>query len=73
MGTFKLFFILGYGDEEFFTAKEIQRNKKRSFSELTWLTCAREAIDHVPTDAVINTWVTLTVIYVNLTVSSHVA
>lgn len=29
VGTFKLFFILGYGDEEFFTAKEIQKEQKK--------------------------------------------
>lgn len=46
----------------------------RSVKEgLTWLAGACEAIDHVPTDAIIHTWVALTVIYVNLTVSSHVA
>lgn len=39
---------------------------------LTWLAGACEAIDHVPTDAVIHTRVALTVIYVNLTVSPHV-
>lgn len=38
-----------------------------------WLAGACEAIDHVPTDAIIHTWVALTVIYVNLTVSPHVA
>lgn len=38
-----------------------------------WLAGACEAIDHVPTDAIIHTWVALTVIYVNLTVSAHVA
>lgn len=37
-----------------------------------WLAGACEAIDHVPTDAIIHTWVALTVIYVNLTVSPHV-
>lgn len=37
-----------------------------------WLAGACEAIDHVPTDAVIHTRVALTVIYVNLTVSPHV-
>lgn len=76
VGTFKLLpFILGYDDEEeFLTGKEIQKKqKKRSFNNLTWLTFAREAVDHVPADAIINTWVTLTVIYINLTVSSHVA
>lgn len=50
-----------------------EKKDKRSFNNLTWLTFAREAVDHVPTDAIINTWVTLTVIYINLTVSSHVA
>lgn len=50
-----------------------EKKDKRSFNNLTWLTFAREAVDHVPTDAIINTWVTLTVVYINLTVSSHVA
>lgn len=40
---------------------------------LTWLAGACEAVDHVPADAVIHTRVTLTVVYVNLTVSPHVA
>lgn len=39
----------------------------------TWLTCAREAVDNVLADAVVDTWVTLTVIYIYLAVSSHVA
>lgn len=38
-----------------------------------WLAGACEAIDHIPTDAIIHTWVALTVIYVNLTVSPHEA
>lgn len=38
-----------------------------------WLAGACKAVDHVPTDAIIHTWVTLTVIHVNLTVSPHVA
>lgn len=40
---------------------------------LTWLTGAREAVDNVLADAVIDTWVALTVIYIYLAVSSHVA
>lgn len=40
---------------------------------LTWLAGACEAVDHVLADAVIHTRVTLTVVYVNLTVSSRVA
>lgn len=38
-----------------------------------WLACAREAIDHIPTDAIIHAWVALTVIHINLAVSAHVA
>lgn len=38
-----------------------------------WLAGAREAIDHVPAHAIIHAWVALTIIYVNLTVSPHVA
>lgn len=55
------------------SSRNAQGTEKRSFVNLTWLTCACEAVDHVPTDAIINTWVTLTVVYINLTVSSHVA
>lgn len=39
----------------------------------TWLTGACEAIDHVPTDAIIHTRVAFTVIYVNLTERPRVA
>ena len=39
---------------------------------LTWLAGACEAIDHVPTDTIIHTWVALTVVNVYLTVRSHV-
>lgn len=38
-----------------------------------WLAGACEAIDHVPTDAIIHAWVALTVIYINLAISPHVA
>lgn len=38
-----------------------------------WLAGACEAVDHVPTDAIIHTWVALTVIHINLTVRPHVA
>lgn len=40
---------------------------------LTWLAGACEAIDHVPTDAIVHTRVAFTVIYINLTVGPHVA
>lgn len=39
----------------------------------TWLTGACEAIDQVPTVAIIYTWVAFAVIYVNLTESPRVA
>lgn len=39
----------------------------------TWLAGAREAVDHVSTDAIIYTGVALTFIYISLTVSPRVA
>lgn len=77
LGTFKLSVLTATVTElKLLTDIEINKgNTKKGQSEksFTWLTCACEAIDHVPTDAIIHTWVALTVIYVNLTVSPHVA
>lgn len=32
VGTFKLFFVLGYGDEEFFPAKELHKEQNKGHS-----------------------------------------
>lgn len=47
--------------------------KKTIQNNLTWLACAREAIDHIPTYPIIHAWVTLTVIHISLAVCAHVA
>ena len=39
----------------------------------TWLTGAREAVDHVPADAIVHAGVALTLIHVHLAVCPRVA
>lgn len=47
--------------------------KKAIQNNFTWLACARETIDHIPTYPIIHAWVTLAVIHISLAVCAHVA